>query len=90
MNEQKEALMRIVVRIVTGIILGIWRGLTQILAIVNFFIVLFTKKRNKELAELCEVWNMQIYVFLKYMTFVSNKRPFPFSKLEERMSRFER
>lgn len=90
MSERKEAWMRILVYIVSGIILGLWKALIQILVIVNWVIVMITKKRNKEIAKFCEIWNTQVYVFLKYMTFVNNKRPFPFADLEKNMSKFER
>mgnify|MGYP000076407045 CR=1 FL=1 len=42
MGERTEALMRIVVGIVSGIILGLWKTLIQILAIVQFVIVIIT------------------------------------------------
>ena len=90
MNERKEAWMRILVCIVSGIILGLWKGLIQILAIVHWFIVIFTKKRKRGIAKFSEIWNTQIYVFLRYMTFVSNYRPFPFNSIEKSMSKFER
>lgn len=88
MSERKEAWFRIIVAIVSGIILGIWKGLTQILAFVNWLIVVFSGKRIKELAEFCEYWNTEMYKYFRYLTFVSNKRPFPFSSLE-RISKFE-
>jgi len=81
--------MRIVVLLVSGIILGIWKGLVQILALLNWLVALFTAKRNAGLANFCEYWNTEIYNFLKYMTFVTNKRPFPFSDLE-RFAKFEK
>lgn len=87
--ERKEAFMRIIVLFVSGIILGIWKGLVQILALVNWLVELFAAKRNAGLANFCEYWNSEIYKFLKYMTFVTNKRPFPFSNLE-RISKFEK
>lgn len=86
--EKREAWFRILVFIVTGIILMVWRYLIFVLIIVNWFIVLFSGKRNKELALFCEYWNTEWYKFIRYMTFVSNKRPFPFSKME-RISRFK-
>ena len=89
LSERKEAWFRIIVLIVSGVILGIWKALTQILAIVNWFITVFSGKRNKELADFCEYWNTEIYKFIRYVTFVSNKRPFPFSNME-RMSKFEK
>lgn len=87
-KEQKEAWFRIIVGIVSGIILSIWKGLIQILSIVNWLIVIFSGARNKELAEFCEYWNTQIYNYIKYMTFLTNKRPFPFSHLEK-ISKFQ-
>jgi sorbitol-specific phosphotransferase system component IIC len=89
-DERTEAFMRILVGIISGLILGIWKALVQILAIVNWFIAIITAKRNKDLANFCEMWNTQVYIFLRYMTFVSNKRPFPFSPLEKSLSKFER
>ena len=90
MAERSEALMRIVVGIVSGIIFGVWKMIIQVFGIVNFIITLFTGKRNKDLALFCEIWNTQIYIFLRYMTFVNNKRPFPFVSLKKSMSKFER
>lgn len=88
LSQRKEALFRILVAFVSGIILSVWRVLTIVLAIVNLFMVLFTRKRNKEIAEFCEYWNTEVYKFIRYLTFVSNKRPFPFSEME-RISKFE-
>ena len=88
MGERSEVFMRIVVAIVTGIILAIWRYFIIVLFIVNWFYTLFAGKRMKELAELSEIWNSQWYVFQRYLIFVTNKRPFPFSKLEKNMSKF--
>jgi len=87
-TERQEAWFRIVVFIVSGIILTIWRYLVVILLIVNWFITVFSGKRNKELAVFCEYWNTETYKFIRYMTFVSNKRPFPFTNME-RISKFE-
>tara|TARA_Y100000034_G_C6717431_1_gene317236 strand:- start:37 stop:315 length:279 start_codon:yes stop_codon:yes gene_type:complete len=87
-SERKEAWFRIIVIIVSGIILGIWKILIQILAIVNWIITVCSGKRNKEIADLCEYWNTEIYKYLRYLTFVTNDRPFPFSDVE-RMSKFK-
>ncbi len=86
-RERKEALIRIVVAIISGIILGLWKGLIQILALIHWFVVIFSGQRNKDLAEFCEYFNTELYKFARYITFVSNRRPFPFTKLE-RMSKF--
>jgi hypothetical protein len=86
-NERKEAWFRIIVLIITGIVLGLWKGLIQIIGVISWFIVVFSGKRNKELALFCEYFNTELYKFIRYLTFVSNKRPFPFTKLE-RISKF--
>ena len=86
-SERKEAWFRIIVAIVTGIVLGVWKVLVTIVGIINWFIVVFSGKRNKGLAMFCEYWNTELYKFTRYLTFVPNKRPFPFTNLE-RMSRF--
>jgi len=88
MSERKEAWFRIIVLIVTGIILGVWGYLIGLLAIVHWLIVVFSGKRNKNLADFCEYWTTESYKFYRYLTFESNKRPFPFSSVE-RMSKFK-
>ena len=87
-NERKELLFRIIVGIVSFIILSLWKILIQILAIVNWIVTLFSGKRNKEMADLCEYWNTEVYKFMRYMTLVTNDRPFPFSDVEK-MSKFK-
>ena len=88
MGERTEAWLRIVIGIISGIILTLWKALIQILGIVHWFVVIISGKRQKGIAEFSEIWNSQIYVYLRYMTFVSNKRPFPFDELKPNMSKF--
>jgi len=88
-SERKENFMRFLVLIVTGLILGIWKGLIQILVVFHWFYVLLTGKRIKDLAEFCEIWNSQVYKWFKYMTFVTNERPFPFTRLGKNLSKFD-
>lgn len=90
MNERKEILVRIFIGIVSGIILAVWRYFIFVLGVVNWIYTLFRGKRSKELAELCEVWNTQIYVYLRYVTLVTNERPFPFKKLTKNFSKFKK
>lgn len=90
MGERGEALIRIVVLIVTGIILGVWKILIQVLAIVNFLWTLIVGKRIKNVADFSEIWNTQNYVFLRYITFVSNERPMPFRSLTKSYSKFSK
>ena len=87
-GERKELIFRILIGIISGLIIGIWRYLIFAFTIFNFFYVLFIGKRNKELAELCEYWNSESYTYLRYITFESNKRPFPFNSLNK-LGKFE-
>ena len=89
-NERKEALMRILVLIVSGIILGVWYYFVLVLGIVNFFYTLFKTKRMRGLADMSETWNTQSYIFRRYMIFLDNRRPFPFTSLQKSMSKFEK
>jgi len=86
-GERKEAWFRIIVAIVSGVVLGLWKGLIEIIVVIHWLMVVFSGKRNKDLALFCEYFNTEAYKFIRYLTFVSNKRPFPFTKLE-RISKF--
>ena len=90
MAERSEALMRIVVGIVSGILLEIGKIILQLAAVVHWIVVMVSGKRHRGIANFSEIWNTQIYVYLRYMTFVSNQRPFPFNRLEKNMSKFEK
>ena len=88
-SQRAESWMRIIVLIVTGIILVLWRYLIGAFIIINFFYSIFSGKRLRELAELSEIWNTQWYQFQRYMTFMTNIRPFPFTPLAKSMSKYE-
>ncbi len=90
MSERKEAWFRIIVLVVSGLILGLWKGVIQILTVVHWIMVLITGKRSKDLAQFSEIWNTQIYTYLTYLTFVTNKRPFPFESLRKDLGKFEK
>ena len=80
-DERVEILWRILVAIVSGIILSIWKVLITIIALVNLVYVLINGKREKKLADFCEHYNTELYRFVRYLTFETNKRPFPFSEM---------
>lgn len=88
MSERKEAFMRVVVLIISGIILSIWKFLIKVLVFFHWIVAIITGKRYKDLSEFCEIWNTQVYIFLRYISFVSNKRPFPFRNIEKNLSKF--
>jgi len=80
--EREELIVRLVVLIITGVILHIWTIFVIVFAIVNFFVVLIEGKRNNDLANFCGYYGDVLYGFVKYITFQTNKRPFPFTPLE--------
>jgi len=80
-NERKEAWMRIPICIVSGFILEVWGFFVFIFAIVQLILVLVEGKKNKEFLEMCKNYVAQFYVYIKYITFISNERPFPFGEL---------
>jgi len=81
MGERSEAFLRIIVSIVSGIILGLWKSIVEIVTIIHWFYVVLSGKRSQGLAEFCNLWNTQFYRFIRYMTFTTNDRPFPFTAL---------
>ena len=90
MSERTEILMRIVVAIVSGIVLSVWKWFIMIISVINWIYTLFAGKRLKELAEMSEIWNTQMYTLFRYMTLVSNERPFPFTNLTKNISKFRK
>ncbi|MDP6293360.1 MAG: DUF4389 domain-containing protein [Candidatus Woesearchaeota archaeon] len=89
-KERKEALIRIPICIVSGLILGVWWTLVKVLIILQWLIVIFSSKRNRGLAKFCQIFNTQAYNFIRYMTFHTNARPFPFSDLAKDFDKYER
>lgn len=87
--ERSEALMRIVVGLVGGIIFYVWTYVIGIFVLVNLVYTLIKGEKSKDLAKLCETYNTQIYYYFRYMTFVSNERPFPFESLRKDLSKVE-
>jgi sorbitol-specific phosphotransferase system component IIC len=90
MGQRGEALMRIPVAIVTGIILCAWAYLIGVFIAINFIWTIISGKRIKDLAELAEIWNTQKYTFFKYMIFLTNERPFPFTSLAKSISVYKK
>ena len=88
-KEKREAWFRILVLIITGIVLVLWKYLIVILTVINWFITVFSGNRNRDMAEFCEYWNTEVYRYVHYITFVSNERPFPFTKMK-RIGKFQK
>ena len=79
MSEREEAIIRIFVGIVSGILLEIWKFVVAILAIFHWIYVILTGERHAGLAKFSNQYCTQKYKFNRYMTFVTNERPFPFN-----------
>jgi len=88
MSERKEALFRLVVLVITGIILYLWGYLTGFLALIHFLYALISGKRSRSIGNFVEYWNTESYKFYRYISGVTNQRPFPFSNIE-RISKFK-
>lgn len=88
-NEREEALMRIVVLIVSGFILYLWGYAVVLMILVNFIYTLVSGKRLREIADFSEIWATNIYYFVRYVSFISNERPFPFKELKKSIGKFE-
>ncbi|MFH1503365.1 MAG: DUF4389 domain-containing protein [Candidatus Diapherotrites archaeon] len=84
---KREIWMRIPVFIVSGFILNVWGFFILCFAIVQFVLILVENKKNEELLKMCNSFNMQVYIFMRYITFVSEKRPFPFGDLEKEIEK---
>lgn len=82
-----EVWMRIPVFIVSGIILNVWGFFILCFAIAQLILILLEGKRNKELLEMCNIYLIQIYVFIKYVVFLSEERPFPFGNLKKEIEK---
>lgn len=82
-NEKEELLWRIIIAIVGGFILSVWKVLIIFLSLFNWVYILFKDKKNKNISEFCEYWNSTVYIFTRYVTVVSDQRPFPFNDLRK-------
>jgi len=87
--KKRETWMRIPIFFVSGFILDIWGFFILIFALVQFILLLAEKKTNNELSRMCSVYLIQLYTFMKYITFLSDKRPFPFGNLEKEIEKKE-
>jgi hypothetical protein len=82
-KEPKDTWFRILVLIISGVIFYFWNFVTAIAGLVNLIIVLIDKKPNKPIVQFVSIWLTEITIFLKYVLFIEDKRPFPFADLQE-------
>ena len=84
-KQRSEAWMRVPVFIVSGIILKVWGFFIFCFAIAQLVLILIEGKKNKDLLKMCNVYLIQLYVFVKYVLFISDERPFPFEDIKKKI-----
>jgi len=84
-----EGWMRIPVGIVSGAVIYVWGYLICLFFIINFIYKVCSGKTIKDLSRMSEVWNTHNYYFIRYMTFCTNERPFPFESLRKEITGLE-
>ncbi len=82
-----EVWMRIPVFIISGIILYVWGFFIFCFTIAQFVLILLKGKREKELLKMSNIYLVQLHIFIRYVTFLSDKRPFPFGELEKEIKK---
>jgi hypothetical protein len=80
---RRELWMRIPVFILSGVILYVWGFFILIFSLAQLVLLLVEGKKEKEFVHISSVFSNQIYTFFKYITFLSDERPFPFSKIKK-------
>jgi len=80
---KKNIWMRIPVFLLSGMILHVWGFFVLIFSIVQFVLILTERKTEKEFLNISSMFCSQIYCFFKYITFLSEEKPFPWGKLKK-------
>jgi len=80
---RRELWMRIPVFILSGMILYVWGFFVLIFSLAQLVLLLVEGKKEKEFTHISSMFSNQIYTFFKYITFLSDERPFPFSQLKK-------
>ena len=81
--KNKGVWMRIPVFIASGLILYVWTFFICIFALVQLILTLLGNKREKEFLSISSMFCNQIYVFFKYITFLSEEKPFPWEPIKK-------
>ena len=72
--------------IVLGIIFYVWGWLIFLLTIINLVYVLISRGKIKEFWAFCEEFSNELNIFVKYITFISDDRPFPFKTILKKIN----
>ncbi len=77
----REALIRLFVLIIFILLAHIIAFIFFIVILINIIITIFKSKPNKELINFSHVGFEEMVRLCKYLLFISDERPFPFSEL---------
>jgi len=80
MGDRLEALLRIPLAFIYGIIIGIWGLITALAVIVHWFYALIRGKRHRGIAEFTNRFVFYVYEVDRYLSLVTNERPWPIGK----------
>jgi len=82
MKDKKDIWMRIPIFIVSGAILHVWAFFILIFSLVQLVLLLLGNKKEKELSKMSSMFCDQAYCFFRYITFMSEEKPFPFGQIK--------
>jgi len=76
--KSRSTWLRLFFMIVVAILFGVSRVVVGAVVVLQFFWVLFTGETNKKLEELGQSLATYTYQVIRYLTFNTEERPFPF------------
>jgi hypothetical protein len=83
MKHKKSVWMRIPIFIVSGAILYVWMFFTLIFSLVQLVLMLAEGRKEKEFVNFSSLFISQISCYFKYISFISEEKPFPWGKLKK-------
>jgi hypothetical protein len=83
MKSKRDIWMRIPVFIVSGAILYVWGFFVLIFSLVQLIFILTEKRKEKEFLNISSMFSNQVYCFFRYVSFISEEKPFPFEKIKK-------
>ena len=81
MKNKRDIWMRIPIFFLSGMMLNVWAFFILIFSLVQLVLMLLEDKTEKEFLTISSMFSDQIYCFFRYISFVSEEKPFPFGKL---------
>ena len=84
MKSKRNIWMRIPIFIVSGVILYVWMFFTLIFSIVQLVLMLTENKKEKEFLNINSMFSGQVYTYFKYISFLSEEKPFPWGKIKKK------